>query len=223
MPGFFSVRDPEERSDLIQDWIDLTCLRDIQQFKSLRLEGELVNTILKLTATLEEPSRAALARATRIDPRRIDTHLEALTQLFVIQKLNPHPSGTGKPIYLPLDTGIAEYLGAPLMRRLHIWLMNERMAKNAYFDQKRKSFYYYRSTGKRMIHLVEESVDRPTQAFQLIDHEAIRKTDAELMIAFLKKNPKAQGSVLGPIPEKQKIKTCIFLPWETISTTTGAN
>ncbi len=216
MPGFFSVRDQEERSALIQDWLDLTCLRDIQQFKTLNLDGELADSILKLTAVLEEPSRAAIARATRVDPRRIGTHLEALTELFVLQKLNPHPSGTGKPIYLPLDVGIAEYLGASMIRRLHIWLMNERMAKNAYFDQKRKSFYYYRSTGKRMIHLVEGSVDQATQAFQVIDHEGIRKTDAELMIAFLNKNPKAAGAVFAPIPEEQKIKSCIFMPWENI-------
>jgi hypothetical protein len=98
MPGIFAVRDTEEQDGLLQDWIDLTCLRDIQQFKTLKLDGKLAFELLKLSATLEEPTRAQMARATRMDPRRAETHLLALCGLFVPQRLNPHPSGTGKPI-----------------------------------------------------------------------------------------------------------------------------
>ncbi len=140
MPGIFSVRDDEQKDALFQDWIDLTCLRDLQQFKSLKLDSELAYSILKLAATLEDPTRTAMSRALRVDPRKIGSHLTALCELFVLMKLNPHPSGTGKPIYLPLDTGVAAHLGAPLLRRLHIWLAIERMAYNQYFEKKRKTF-----------------------------------------------------------------------------------
>ncbi len=216
MPGIFAVRDNEEQDALFQDWVDLTCLRDIQQFKGLKLDGELSFELLKLSATLEEPTRAQMARATQVDPRRVETHLKALCALFVLQRLNPHPSGTGKPIYLPLDCGVARYLGASRIRQLHVWLVVEKMAANAYSKEKRKSFFYYRSTGKRIIHLVEEGIDQPTQAFQVVANERILKTDAELMLAFLKKNQTAKGRVLAPIPEKQKVKTCVFVPWESV-------
>lgn len=216
MPGFFAIRDEEEREALIQDWIDLTCMRDIQQFKTLKLDTELTFLILKTACVVEEPTRAAIAKELKVDPRKIETHLKALCELFVLQQLNPHPSGGGKPIYLPFDVGIARYLGAPLQRLLHIWLMNERMTKHFYSKEKRKSFYYYRSTGKRIVHWVEESIDHPVLAFQLMEDEKIKKIDAELMQAFITKNPGSQGYVLAPIPEKQQIKSCTFLPWEDL-------
>ena len=101
-------------------------------------------------------------------------------------------------MYLPLDTAIADFLGASVSRKLHIWLMNERLAKNSYLNENRKQFFYYRSTGKRIIHWVEESIDKPTKSFQLLDHERILKTDAELTLAFLNKNPLAKGTVFAP-------------------------
>lgn len=214
MPGFFAIRDEEERASLIQDWIELICQRDLLQFKNLKLDGDLAFEILKATATLEEPTRAAIAKSIHVDTRKIETHLKALTELFVLQKLNPHPSGTGKPIYLLLDPAIADYLGASSERRLHIWLMTERLAKNAYLNEKRKSFFYYRSTGKRIIHWVEESIGKPTQSFQLFEHERILKIDAELSLAFLRKNPGAKVAVYAPIPFRQKMGACDFLPWE---------
>ena len=130
MPGIAFVRERQVRADFFQDWIDLTCQRDIHQFKRLKLDTELTYALFRHAAILEEPTAAALSRQTRANPKKIGTHLKALCELFVFIRLDPHPSGTGKPIYLPLDAGIAGHLGAPFMKRLHIILMNERMAKN---------------------------------------------------------------------------------------------
>lgn len=217
MPGIFAVRDETEREDRFQDWIDLTCQRDIHQFTGLKLDSELAYLILQAASTEEEPTQPAISRRLKQDPRRVATHLRALCELFALQRLSPHPSGTGKPIYLPLDAGIAGHLGAPLSRRLHIWLMNERMASASYSRGKRRNVYYYRSTGKRMIHWVEESIGAPTQAFQLFEDERIRKTDALLMLAFLKKNPGAEGLVYAPIAERQLEAGCAFEPWEMLA------
>ncbi len=217
MPGFFSVRESDEREALIQDWLDLICLRDVHQFQSVRADGDVASALIRLASTLEEPSRAEMAKHIRVDPRRIETHLKILCELFVLQKLNPHASGTGKPIYLPLDAGVAKFLGASQMRCLHIFLMNERMAKNAYADKKRKAFYYYRSPGRQIIHFIEDGPDSPVTAFQLKDAERIVKTDAALMLAFLQKNSGANGRVFAPIMEPQKVDACQFAPWEEIA------
>jgi predicted AAA+ superfamily ATPase len=216
MPGIFAVRDADERTERFKDWVDLTCQRDIHQFAKLKLDSDLASAILSETCTLEEPTQAGIARRLKTDPRRIASHLKALTELYVLQKLLPHPSGTGKPIYLPLDTGIATHLGAPLSRRLQIWVMNERMAKASYYPGKSRKFYYYRSTGKKFIHLVEEVVDSPLRAFQVFENERILKTDALLMKGFLQKNPGSQCVVLAPIQEPQKVEGIAFLPWEAL-------
>jgi predicted AAA+ superfamily ATPase len=217
MPGFFAVRDEDERASLIQDWIDLICLRDMHQFKGVNTDSDLSYAILKLCCQLDEPTKPAISKKTNVDPRRVESHLKCLCELFVLQKINPHPSGKGKPIYLPLDAGIAEFLGAPLLRRLHIWLMNERLALDSFGANKRKEFFYYRSQGKKWIHWVEESINGEVKAFQIIDHENIKKTDAELFLAFKTKNPGAKGGVLAPIPEKMKVNGNIFQPWHLVS------
>jgi predicted AAA+ superfamily ATPase len=216
MPGIFAIREDEERSALLQDWIDLICLRDIHQFQKLKLNSELAYLILKQCSVLDEPTTPNIAKALRTDPRRINTHLRVLTELFVLQRLDCHPSGRGKPIFLPLDPGVAHFLGASLIRRTHIFLMNERLCSNAYSREKRKVFYYYRSTGKKMIHLVEDSIDSPLRALQVLDAERIKKTDAELMKAFLKKNPGARGEVYAPLPRPQLINDIRFVPWENL-------
>ena len=213
MPGIFAVRDEEARTSLFDDWIDLVVRRDIHEFKGLRLEGDLCREILRLCCHLEEPTQAEMAKKLRVSTRVTQKHLDVLTELFVLQKLSPHPSGTGKPIFLPLDAGIANHLGAPLLRRLHIWIMNERLSNNSYFDSKRSMFYYYRSKAKTMIHLIESRVDQTEFAYQVFDRESIKKTDAVLMQSFLKKNPKAKGVVLAPLLNATERLGVLFRPW----------
>lgn len=216
MPGIAFVRDEQARTEFFQDWIDLTCQRDIHQFKRLKLDTQLAYGLLRNASVLEEPTAAALSRATRANPKKVATHLKALTELFCLIRLDPHPAGTGKTIYLPLDPGIAGHLGAPLLKQLQIALTNERMAKNVYDGGKRHSFYYYRSTGKRLVHLIEEHLDGKTFAFQLMDRESVKKPDLELLKALKKKIPRAKLNLLAPVRDGWAFDSIDVEPWESI-------
>jgi predicted AAA+ superfamily ATPase len=214
MPGIAFIRDSQVRAEFFQDWIDLTCQRDIHQFERLRLDPELAYSLLKHSSTLEEPTAAAFARLTRANHKKVATHLKALCELFVLVRLEAHPSGTGKAIYLPLDSGVATHLGAPMLKALQITLMNERMAKNGYSGGKRHSFYYYRSPGKKLVHLVEEQLGGKLKAFQLFDREAVKKTDLELLKAFLKRNSGAEVYLLAPTTDSFRSQGIKIKPWE---------
>ena len=216
MPGIAFTRDLEQRAEFFQDWIDLTCQRDIHQFKRLKLDSELAYEILKNAAIQVEPTAATMARLTRANPKKVATHLKALCELFVLIRLDPHPSGTGKPIYLPLDSGIAGHLGASLTRKLQIALVNERMAKNAYAGGKRHSFYYYRSSGKKIIHLIEIELNGKIRAFQVFDRESVKGPDTELLKAFSRKNPKSELNLLAPVFEGWKFWKVQVRPWEWV-------
>jgi predicted AAA+ superfamily ATPase len=216
MPGIFSVREEEAVNSLFDDWIDLVVRRDIHEFKTIRLDGDICRETLRLCCELEEPSQAEISKKLHISTRATEKHLNALNELFVLQKLLPHPSGTGKPIFLPLDTGIANHLGAPLLKRLQIWTMNERLAHNAYFETKRSTFYYYRSKAKTMIHLIESRMDGTEIAYQCFEREFIKKTDAVLMNSFLEKNPKAKGMILAPLLEPPERLGVSFIPWANL-------
>ena len=71
LPGICFSRSEEHRDFLFQEWIDLTCLRDIHQIKNLKLDGELARKILTQTARLEEPTKAAIASALRENPQKV--------------------------------------------------------------------------------------------------------------------------------------------------------
>jgi predicted AAA+ superfamily ATPase len=216
MPAIFAICDEEARIAQFEDWVTLTCSRDIIQFKTLKLDPEIAFNVLVQTAKLEEPTQAAIARALKIDGRRVGTHLKALCGLFVIQKISPHISSKGKAIYLPLDSGIGGYLGASFERQLQIFVMNERLCKNAYKNEKAKTACFYRSTGRNFIHWVEAPLGEPPLAIQCMTREQIKKTDAELMRAFLAKNKNARGFILAPIPEPMRVNGILFKPWEDV-------
>lgn len=215
LPGICFCRDAKQREQLFEDWLGLVCYRDLQQFKTLKLDGEIAYLILRELAQLHEPTLAHIASTLRLDSRKVANHLKALEDLFVVTRLMPHPSGTGKEIFMLFDVGLAHHLNARLERRLQIWLMNEQLAFESYFGVKKTQFYYYRSSGKKMIHLVRESADRSLTAFQLINFENLKFADSELMGTFLKKNTaKARGYVLGPQTDKTRIDSVNFAPWE---------
>ncbi len=216
MPGILNIRDQNSRELVIQDWIDLTCERDLFQIKKYSLESGIARSILELTATLEEPSQAAIASALRIHTRKVSQYLAALQALFVIHRLDPHPTGTGKSIFLPLDCAIAGTLGAGLTRQLHIWLLNERMALSEYSHKQRSRFFYYRSLSRRWIHLIERNGSHE-RAFELQLSETPKKIDSALIKAFLAKNPRSRGAVYAPVMAPVKIDSTAFLPWEEVA------
>ena len=216
MPGIAFVRDEKARSDFFQDWVELTCQRDIHQFKRLKLDTNLATQILKLCATAEEPTAAHIAKVTRANSKKVGTHLAALTELFVLNRLDPHPTGTGKSVYLLLDSGISNHEGGSMVRGLQILLLNERLVKTSYSSTKPCVYQFYRSTGKNMIHLIEEEASGKIRAFQIFDKEVVKKPDLELLKAFKKKNPKAELHLLAPVTEGWNFEGVRVLPWEWI-------
>ena len=214
MPGTFSVRSSENKRELFQDWLNLVCYRDLQQFKTLKLDGELAMRILYLCATLEEPGQAQIARALKMDSRKVATHLKALCDLFVLTRLTPHPSGLGKPLYFLLDCGVAEFMGADEHRRLEIFLLNERFVYHSLHTTAPHFFYYYRSNGKKRIALIEEVHGKPLSGFHILEEERIDLRDLEIVKAFQKKNKNSKIVNYAPIAEAMKFDSYVLEPWE---------
>jgi len=67
-----------------------------------------------------------------------------------------------------------------------------------------------------MIHIVEVKSDRKIMAYQIQTHDSLKKTDSELMKAFLVKNRGSIGSVFAPISGKIRLNQIVYRPWETI-------
>jgi predicted AAA+ superfamily ATPase len=213
LPGICFIRSASERELAFQDWLDLVCQRDIYQFKTVRLDSGITQRILAQCALLEEPTAPGIAKTLRLNTKTVLKHLNALCELFVLTRLDPHPSGTGKTHYLPFDVGVAQFLGANPIRLLQIFLLNELLVQDQCQNTKRSEFYHYRSTGKRHLHVIEVHPGRPPIAHQIIDIERVRIIDVQLVKAFLQKNPGSSGRVYAPVRQRIKVDGVSVHPW----------
>lgn len=221
MPGIFSTRSETERSAQLQDWLDLTTQRDALLFPKLKIEPELCRAILEKVATLDLPEAGAIARVLKRDLRRIKTHLQALRELFVIHALDPHPSGTGKPLYFLCDVSMARRLGADFERQLYTWTLQEQLSQRSYRADRDSRLFYYRTPKGRIIHLILESSEQIC-AMKLLPEERVTERDLEILKAFRVRHEgtKKRTTVLGIGPSSMTFgarseKIEIF-PWESV-------
>ncbi|MCM0606464.1 MAG: ATP-binding protein [Xanthomonadaceae bacterium] len=216
MPGITFVRDATERKSLVQDWLNTLCFRDLLQFKKLKLDGELALEIFEQVSVLENPTLAAISKATHTSARRVESHLKALEQLFAIYRLHAHSSmRSSKPIFLPLDSSIVTYFSGSFSRKAQVSLLNERLCLSHYSGDPHAKFFYYHSRSKRMIHLLEEQKNKKI-AFQILEYEDFSGVDLELMRVFLAQHEGYQGTVFAPITRQEKIHSIKLKPWEAL-------
>lgn len=217
MPGAFHIRDESTRQIFFKEWLNLIVLRDLMLIPRVKLNPDLALKILELMAEIELPSLGHIAKALAVDPRRIRTHIEALEALFVIHKLNPHPSGAGQPIYLHCDVGLASFLGARLERQLQTWVLQELLANAEWREDLHEKIFFYQTPKRSVIHFVLEGRTSAV-AMKIIAKEAVTELDVKILQSF----PKKLGSkpieliALGPQVRSFDRLGVKMMPWESI-------
>lgn len=216
LPGIFAVRNESERIGLLQDWLDTTLQRDIFQIKSFRPDPDISARILQLIAEGEFSDFTNFAKKVGTTTQRFKSHIDALKTLFVIHEIKPCVGSTGGPQYRLFDTGLAQFLGADFPTRLRTWIHLELLAHLSYTDDKMSRVESYRtSKGKRIDFIVKtKSV---TTAILVIEKEAIKTVDLEILRAYKKKFPTHKTIVLSSVRlslVKDKIEV---YPWEALA------
>lgn len=183
MPGIFAARSDAEREGLLEDWVQLTCNRDLHQIPRLKLDSDLAFEILKLLATLDEPTLPSLSKSLRESPKVVLKHLKALETLFVIQRLRPHSAGTGKDRYYLCDSGIAHFLGARRQRLLETWVLHEVSVLRALLTapSKRQLSYYRTSKGSTVSLLIEDTTGGNAIALHALYQERVNRRDIAVL------------------------------------------
>ena len=90
------------------------------------------------------------------------------------------------------------------------------MAWNSYFGKKKNRYYYYRSSGKFILHLIEDDIDQGLSAFQIHMNERIKLPELERLKAFAKKAKKANCTFFAPVSKSWKDDEIKITPWETL-------
>lgn len=223
MPGIFAIRDDIERAAVIEDWIFLTIERDVHSFPKITVDSDLCLQILQQVARLPEPNATHIAKTLRRSPKIVLKHLKILLALFVLHKLDPHPLGTGKPLYFLCDVTFAQSLGATFERQLYTWLIQEQLSQRAYRSASQDQLFFYRTTKGSYIHLIIESKTQERVALKLFSEERLDLRELEILKAFhnhCSENNKIQLMGLGPSrftfnsDPKQKIE---IFPWESLA------
>ncbi|MBI3555456.1 MAG: ATP-binding protein [Deltaproteobacteria bacterium] len=132
MPGVCFMREDSVRTNYWEQWLETICERDLRDFGQGRLSGDLARGILEACATLETPMIADIAKKLQVDSRRIQSHVQALRDLFVLREIAPHEAGVGKALLLPFDCGLAKTLGADSRRRWQVWFATEYLNQRAF-------------------------------------------------------------------------------------------
>jgi predicted AAA+ superfamily ATPase len=143
MPTACFHRDETLRSDYWDEWLETLCEQDLHPFSKGRLSGDLAHELLNLICRLEVPTPSELAKATGAQARRVQNHLDALENLFVIHSVEPHPESVGKPRYLVFDCGLATVLGANLDTRIRTFIHHQWRNEARFNGIKFKSPHFY--------------------------------------------------------------------------------
>lgn len=216
MPGIFAVRSDSERSNLFKDWLDLTTQRDIPLIPQLKLDPDLCLRILELVATSDEATEGHIAKVLKRDLRRIKSHMKGLSILFVVNKVEPHPSGTGKPVFFILDVGLAKSLGASHERLIQTWLIQEQLSQRSCRNNRDSKVYFYRTAKGSLIDLVVEN-SIGVHSLKIHAEEKISEIDMRVISSFRAKvKREGQDVVLGATRFSEKGSGIEVYPWESL-------
>lgn len=215
MPAIFSIHSLKEQELAFEDWITLTCDRDLRQIPNLKLDSNLARNILEKIAKLEEPTAGNISASLGKDLRKTKIHLESLETLFVVHKINPYQKSTGKPVYLLCDTGIASFFGATFERKLETHLVLHVLAAMSYQMEAKTQLSFYRSsTGARIQLLI--TVGAKTTAIKIMPTEKIDLREIAVLTAFQKKYPDITTLAFGPERFSLKKDKIEIYPWESL-------
>ncbi len=216
LPGVFAVRSSLERDQILSDILDLIVFRDARFVKSF--DPELGKDILSQIAQLDFPQLSELSAKLKRDSRIIKKHVEVLQELFVLNRVDPHISSTGKSLYYLYDCALAAFLGASHRRVLQTWFLNEQLSQRSSQGQLKWKVLYYSNAKSKMIDFVLQT-EGHICAVRILEDAAVRKTDGLLMTHFVEKlgdSLPCSKVILGPYPHSFQENGIEYFPYESV-------
>jgi predicted AAA+ superfamily ATPase len=163
MPGAAFVRDDEHRQLYWSSWLETTLNRDLPRLFSRGYDPDVALSLLQqLGKALREGQLPTIAHFD-LPPRRLRQYLDALCEIFVLQRVPMHSRGRGKDVWLCVDSGLARFLmgeihglSAQLSLCRH-FLWNEWLVHQS-LQASMESFHYYKSAQGSPVDAVLEGV-----------------------------------------------------------------
>lgn len=156
MPGMCIYGEDSVREEMIEEWLQSICHRDLVLLKPGTLDGAVAREVLSLIARYPDISEAELARKTGENTRRIKQYTVALESLFVLYRIKPfkEAEGAGFDRFVLHDAAVARYLGADQMSLYRTFVINELLAQHEYEGCPPISLFHLSRRGVTKVELV---------------------------------------------------------------------
>lgn len=223
MPIFSRLSDLDERTSLINSWIEAICYKDLKQLKDANYDSELAYHIMQYLAAEPLVSFSKLASEFGFAGEIIKKHFSALESLFLINKLPSFENPRGRVMYKIFDAGVANVLrgGKPTILSRHadliILLINEIYAQYEYAGKLKPELFYFRTRGGAEIDLVLKTKDKLI-GIDCVTSDDISPYRQRGMRSFLEKYNNAVGYFVAPVQRHYSIeKNMHVISWNSIS------
>jgi predicted AAA+ superfamily ATPase len=110
LPTPLFTRGAEERKLFFTSWLETTIVRDAARAFGGRYDPDLAWSILRQMARTLANGETPTLKHFKQNARTLRKYLQALEDIFLLQKLSAHDASVAQDVWLPTDTGIASYL-----------------------------------------------------------------------------------------------------------------
>lgn len=151
IPAF--LRDASQREFYWRSWLETTLTRDLARFFKRGYDPDIAfNLLTRMGAILRDGELPTLNHFPQ-PARTLRTYLSAMQDIFLLRRISCHPLGTGKEVWLMMDSGLAAYLiGNPLgeggmLSLVRHFMWNEWLTQSEYQGKRLERTYYKSARG----------------------------------------------------------------------------
>lgn len=154
------TRSAEERKLFFANWLETSVVRDAARAYGPRYNPDIAWSILRQLAHALAAGESPTLKHFRQSSRGLRRYLQALEDIFLLQRLTPHDGSVAHEVWLPTDTGIAGHLMEGTLgegRSLslgRIFVLKEIRALTEYSGNRIQPVHYYKSARGSPVDLV---------------------------------------------------------------------
>ncbi|MGK5089902.1 AAA family ATPase [Bdellovibrionota bacterium FG-2] len=213
VPAF--VRTLERHKQYFDSWMDTTLGRDLRRAYGKGYDADIAQDLLSQMGRILAQGELPTSPLFTQQSRTLKKYFEAMQTIFLIRRMGSHELGRGHDVFLPTDSGVAnflmKYVNAPgaTLSLTRIFVLNE-ILTNSHYAQENVTPVYFKSRSGSPVDLVWNGVP-----VLILSSSKVTGWDLRPLQGAMKTLKAEQGIVVSPrdlvdIPKKGGI---CHVPW----------
>ncbi len=218
VPAF--MRDQQQRDLYWRSWLETTIYRDLSRLFKSGFDPDFAYSLLDKMANVLRDGELPTLKHFNQPARKVRNYLSAMEDIFLLRKINCHPAGIGKEVWLFMDSGLATYLmgtglgeGVTLsLVRQFIW--NELNIQTEYQGKRLARIYYKSAQGSPVDFVINDVPFRIVPNITSLTRQ--RDWEERALHGAMKKLGSKHGYLIGPVDKAElpsKTGGIGILPW----------